>query len=197
MSRKRKNIEPVPEYRGDRASQDVSSDAIESVLEGQDDLRPRERSESLDDLRPESGDRTTGGRFAPGHSGNRRGRPRKPIEPLQEMMSRVLSEKIVITLNGKTMEITIGEAIFRGLCVKGLRDVRAGLSVFKLASLGATAADPAEIDAQLARGQDALDNHLARMRRQITVELSDARGAASVSDNDNGASDPSYGSEVG
>ena len=125
--------------------------------------------------------RAAGGRFAPGHSGNRRGRPRKPPEATQAMMTRVLSEVVSLTLGGKRVEMSCAEAIFRSMCHNAMTDPRVAREVLRLAATREVVVDPSELDVRLEQSEAAFQNHLARVRRQILAEIS----AANAGDNDN------------
>lgn len=135
--------------------------------------------------------RAVTGRFSPGQSGNPRGRPRKEPEPVFAMMARVLGESVSLTRSGKVVEMSCSEAIFRAMCHRAMTDPRLGKEVFRLATARETAVDTADMDARLARSEAALANHIARVRRQVRIELS-ADGETeqdAIGDNDNPPSD--------
>lgn len=70
-------------------------------------------------------------RFQKGRSGNPKGRPRKSIddppgEDIATIVRRVLSEPMNVTLNGRTLRLTVEEALVRKTTAKALAgDLRA------------------------------------------------------------------------
>ena len=72
-------------------------------------------------------------RFAPGKSGNNRGRPRKPTNPM-EVITTELDRKITVTVDGKTQRYTTFQTLISKLIQGGLKgDLRAAREVFKYA----------------------------------------------------------------
>lgn len=102
------------------------------------------------------------------------------------MMKRVLNETVRVNRDGKRIEMSCGEALFRSMCHKGMADARIGKEVFKLIAVHETVADAGETGADPAQSEAAYRNHVARIRRQILAEQS-LVGAADpeLSDNDN------------
>ena len=107
----------------------------------------------------------TGGRFQPGQSGNRNGRPRKD-DTVGASMVTALKEKVTVTEGGKKRRITKAEAAATQWANKSASgDLRAGKLAFDLAQKAEQrAAISAPVTVQLTvSDHEIVDRFLARM----------------------------------
>ncbi|MCJ2122876.1 DUF5681 domain-containing protein [Methylobacterium sp. J-077] len=167
----------------------MSDEPIESndnVVAREDDLAPQTSCADGGGAGRARSTRAGGGRFSRGQSGNPRGRPRKQPEPFVAMMKRVLNETVQLNRDGKRVEMSCGEAVFRSMCHKAMSDPRIGKEVFKLVAVHESVVVAGETGADPAQSEAVYQNHYARMRRQILAERSPEGGDNSAaSDNDN------------
>ena len=107
----------------------------------------------------------TGGRFQPGQSGNRNGRPRKK-DTVGASMLTALNEKVTVTEGGKKKKITKAQAAAKQWANKSASgDLRAGKLAFDLAQRAeerAAIAAPVAVALTLS-DREIVDRFLARM----------------------------------
>lgn len=167
----------------------MSDEPIESndnIVARDNDLAPQTSCADGEGVARPQRIRAGGGRFSKGQSGNPRGRPRKQAEPFLAMMKRVLNETVQLNRDGRRVEMSCGEAVFRSMCHKAMADPRIGKEIFKLVAVHEAGAVAGEMGADPAHNEAVYQNHYARMRRQILAEQSPADGDNSAaSDNDN------------
>ena len=106
-----------------------------------------------------------GGRFQPGQSGNKKGRPRKTGTVGASMLT-ALSEKVTVTEGGKKKRITKAEAAATQWANKSASgDLRAGKLAFDMAQKAeerAAVAAPAAVALTIS-DREIVDRFLARM----------------------------------
>ena len=59
-------------------------------------------------------------RFQPGESGNRLGRPKKPRSS-NEILEKIMSEKVTIVIKGRRRTVTMKEVLIRQLVTEGMK----------------------------------------------------------------------------
>jgi hypothetical protein len=108
-----------------------------------------------------------GGRFAKGHSGNNRGRPRKPRTVDGEIL-KAAYEPVTVTENGKRKRITKTAANAKKLVNSGVtgtsREAKAALEMAQKAEERA-AANAASIETLTASDEAILERFIARHKR--------------------------------
>ena len=165
---------------------DKSIESNDNIAARDNDLAPQTSRADGEGVAPPRRTRAGGGRFSRGQSGNPRGRPRKQAEPFLAMMKRVLNETVQLNRDGKRLEMSCGEAVFRSMCHKAMADPRIGKEIFKLVAVHEAGAVAGEMGADPAQSEAVYQNHYARIRRQILAERSPEGGDNSAaSDNDN------------
>jgi hypothetical protein len=90
-------------------------------------------------------------RFKPGHSGNPKGKVKRPASVAMQI-ENILQRKIIVTENGVPRETTVQESMFRSLSVKVAKgDLKAIETLFRLRQIyrddPAEVIDPADLDA--------------------------------------------------
>ena len=132
--------------------------------------------------------RTARGCFAPGHTGNPKGRPRKgPSErapAIVDLLFRLLEEKVPGGAAGPK-SITMAEAMLRTLLVKGCKDPQVALALLRFASASAWSTEAEEEPQDVC---DADDEVLRRyFERQSKRAARSVENAAKASDDEDEA----------
>ncbi|MFC5067299.1 DUF5681 domain-containing protein [Flaviflagellibacter deserti] len=78
-------------------------------------------------------------RFAPGRSGNPKGRRKKVVETDKELLIRLLAEERKVPLDGKSVKMTRREALWRRLLAECQKSPKLLLEVLKILQLGGRA----------------------------------------------------------
>jgi hypothetical protein len=154
-------------------------------------------SEQLDDpdpaseLVPASGDRTAGGRFAKGKSGNPKGRPPKPREQLNDVVLRVLYEPVPVGPSGQQGTMIAFEALVRAALGHAIKDPRLSISLIKafLGTFGTP--EPAGTQDNDEHEADVLARFRERELRRLAIVQ--ASGDAAALDRGSEASDEREG----
>ena len=112
--------------------------------------------------------RDTRGRFPPGHSGNRNGRPKKP-KTVSEAIITAMNKTVAANENGRKRRIRKLDATATQIANKGASgDLRAGKMLLDLAAL-AEAREGAEMTPETLTisDQEILDDFLAEYRKHL------------------------------
>ena len=112
--------------------------------------------------------RDTRGRFPPGHSGNRNGRPRKP-KTVSEAILNAMNKTVAANENGRKRRIRKLDATATQIANKGASgDLRAGKMLLDMAAQ-AEARDAAQAapETLTISDQEILDDFLAQYRKHL------------------------------
>jgi hypothetical protein len=121
--------------------------------------------------------RDTRGRFPPGHSGNRNGRPKKP-KTVSDAIIAAMNKTVAANENGRKRRIRKLDATATQIANKGASgDLRAGKMLLDMAAQ-AEARDAAQAppEALTLSDQDILDQFLAEYRKHLETGDEDEAG---------------------
>ena len=180
---KRKNGLPPPARSVDGvASGDVGHDDVARDNVEDDDAASVDAASSS---KPAA--RTAGGRFAPGHCPNPKGRPRKRLEAGSSLLADILDEEIEVGTGGQRKRMTMREVTLRSLCARATKDAVIALAVLKLDASSRQAARVDEVPEDPEAARTWLQGFVERETRRRT--LSEARAAAKPAEDDDGEDD--------
>ena len=122
--------------------------------------------------------RLPNGRFAHGHSGNRKGRPPNYKPSIAHDLNRILEGKTPSN-SPAFAGLSLRDGLLLSMCLQGLKNYKAAQAVFNLlaSTQGAMAGEASPGDA--GTGEDALSHLIEREIRRRTLE-----GDASANDDD-------------